>query len=785
MRKIFLYGSSIAAVIFAILLASVFTPLPQNLLKRDELQSMTITDFRGVLLRETLNDQDGRAHWTALAEISPLLQQATIAVEDKRFFSHPGVDPIAVTRAVATNLRMLSFSSGGSTITQQVVKTFFPPGRRTISSKLREAWYALRLERMLSKPQILEEYLNRVSYGSNLRGAEAASWHYFHKHARDLSLAEAAFLAGIPNAPTSLNPFTHMAQARARQRLVLRRMRDQGRIAQDECERAMNQPLQLQSPRTIFRAPHVCDMVVKQYEKMNAARVATTIDEALQEELLPVIDLHLARLKNRNVTNAAVVVIENSTGEIRALVGSRNYFDETKDGQVNGATALRQPGSAIKPLMYALALESGHTAAEIVPDIPTAIPDLRGDYVPENYDRTFHGPVSIRRALACSYNVPAVRVLESVGKDLFLQRLRLSGFTSLTNTAEYYGYGLTLGNAEVSLMELANAYRMLANKGVWSPVILVKEARRADGSVVTIPDARPSHRVYTEEAACIISDILSDASARAPAFGAAFRFPFQCAVKTGTTKEYKDNWTVGFTSRYTVGVWAGNFDGSVMHGVSGVTGAGQIFTDIMTLLHTAPYGVAPQSFEMASGVARATICPRSGVKPTDRCPNTTTELFTKDALPTRACAVHRAFVVTDDRGGELEKVFECYGPEYAAWRQSSGLPVPPADAVPARPEAKQAGALSSPKKLRIASPNNGDCYKIDPALRREYQTITVRGFYPDGAENVRLMIDGGTEIVFSPSGYRWKLEKGVHQFQLIAMVKNVRTSSRPVTITVE
>jgi penicillin-binding protein 1C len=371
----------------------------------------------------------------------------------------------------------------------------------------------------MSKDSILEQYLNRVSYGSSIRGAESAAWRYFHKHASDLSLAESAFLAGLPNAPTLLNPYTHPSQARSRQMLVLRRMRDRVMITQDDFERASAQTLQLRSPEAIFRAPHVCDMIVKQYDAMHAASVTTTIDEALQEELMPVIETHLALLKKRNVTNAAVVVIENRTGEVRALVGSRDYFNDEISGQVNGATALRQPGSAIKPLMYALAVEEGRTAAEIVPDIPTAIPDIRGDYVPENYDKQFHGPVSIRTALACSYNVPAVRVLESIGKEVFLQKLRMCGFTSLTGTSDYYGYGLTLGNAEVSLVELTNAYRILANKGEWSPLVLVKEAKRQDGQIVTIPDVRPSQRVYSEQAAFLISDILSDASARAPAFG--------------------------------------------------------------------------------------------------------------------------------------------------------------------------------------------------------------------------------------------------------------------------
>jgi penicillin-binding protein 1C len=770
------------AVLLAVLLASVFVPLPDGGIRKEKFQSLSITDRRGVLLRQSLNDEEGRGQWMPLAAIAPSLRQATIAVEDKRFFVHPGVDPIAVVRSLVVNLRSMSFASGGSTITQQVVRNLYPRPR-TVAAKLREAWYALRLERMSSKDDILEQYLNRVSYGNNLRGAEAASQFYFHKHALDLSLAESALLAGLPNAPTLLDPYTRRAAAEARKAIVLRRMVDQNVISREEYDRAAAQPLQLQPRAAVFRAPHVCEMIVQQYRSMNVAAVTTTIDEALQERITPIIGSHLHRLAKKNVTNAAVIVIENATGAIRVLIGSGDYFNERTSGQVNGVLALRQPGSAIKPLMYALAFDRGRSPGEIIPDLPTAIPDVRGDYVPENYDRTFHGPVSIRTALACSYNVPAVRVLESIGREPFLRQLRSLGFTSLTQTSEYYGYGLTLGNAEVSLLELTNAYHALANGGEWRPAVLVADATTSDGMPVTIPDVHPPRTVYTPEAAFLVSDILSDDAARRPAFGSAFRLPFPCAVKTGTTKDYKDNWTVGYTTRYTVGVWAGNFNGSPMQGVSGVTGAGQIFTDVMLLLHSPPYGTPPEKFPIPSGVEQRTICPRSGLPPTTVCPYRVTEWsMTKysSSLSREHCSVHCLFTVRGEHGIPAERMYELFPPEYASWQQAEGIPVPPADAVPAG----RAAAAAEPR-LAIASPNNGDHFKIDPALRREYQTITIRGFFPRPAEEVRLAIDGDAGIPFSSAGYSWRLQKGVHQFQLIGMLHAHRIASTVVTITVE
>ncbi|MFA6542377.1 MAG: penicillin-binding protein 1C, partial [Bacteroidota bacterium] len=713
---------TIGGVLIVLGIASVFLPMPKEDFSPQSVQSLRVADRNGIVLREFFNDQQGRGVWKPLDEISPFVRTATIAVEDKRFYTHFGIDPIAVARSIAENVRSFSFKSGGSTITQQVIRNVYHHPR-TLLYKVLEMWYALRLERTLNKEGILEQYLNRAPYGNQLFGIEAASRWYFEKPAKDLSPAEAALLAALPNSPSYLNPNRNLTAALSRQRTVLQRMKDQHYLSADAYRRAEIQPVQVVPPEAHFKAPHAVQMALSLQPNVQSGTIATTIDFPMQEQVQWLVRGHLNKLRSKNVHNAAVVVIDNETMEIRALVGSADFFDEKNDGQVNGATAFRQPGSSIKAFTYACALEHGLTPATILPDIPTAIPDHHGDYVPENYDRHYHGPVRARTALACSYNVPAVRVLQLIGKSALLNTLRNAGCTSLDKDAEFYGYGLTLGNAEVSLLELTTAYTLFPNKGVWHPSLLVQH----EDSL-----AAP-HRVFNEETVCLLTDMLKDPIARRPAFGGNFYFPFQCAVKTGTTKDYKDNWTMGFTTRYTVGVWVGNFDGEEMRRVSGVSGAGPIFTDVMTFLHRPPFGVAPDDFEIPNTLVQKTVCARSGKLPAAACAKTIDEWFLFGSEPTEACAVHKEFFVREQDGRRVKKTFEIFPREYSQWMQSAGISVPPPDAVPVAEQKKTARYT-----LEIVSPNSGDYYKIDPVLRSEYQTISIAGFVPDGCRDVKL-----------------------------------------------
>jgi penicillin-binding protein 1C len=772
----------VVAVVLAAFL-STFIPIDRQDFAPQASQSLRVEDRHGILLRAFLNEKEEWGEWKPVDQISPLLVQATVAVEDKRFYSHPGIDPAGIFRAFYDNVRALRFVSGGSTITQQVIRSVHRRPR-SLSGKFMELWEATRLERSFSKKEILEQYLNRAPYGNQLTGVQSAALCYFGKTAATVSLAEAAYLAALPNAPSSLNPYKNPEGALRRQRIVLERMREQGFISQSEFDRAIVQPVTINPREAVFRTPHVVAMVARELSAIPGAAVAhTTIDYSLQEVVQSLLRGHLASLSKKNVTNGAVVIIENATGAVRTLVGSADFFDERIQGQVNGATALRQPGSAIKPLTYSLALASGETPATIIPDLPLHLPDKNGDYIPENYDRRFHGPVRLRTALACSYNIPAVRMLQRVGQESLLELIRSAGITSVTESAEYYGFGLTLGNAEVSLLELTNAYATLARQGMWKPATIIGEVRDHQNRLIDRPPVAADRQVIDRKVAFLVADILSDPRARRPAFGNAFHFPFSCAVKTGTTKEYRDNWTIGFTTDYTVGVWVGNFDGSVMRGVSGMTGAGQVFSDVMLYL-VGKYSL-PGGFAVPPGLVKAAICPRSGMLPTRDCQNSVVEWFIKGTAPSQRCDEHQRFQFVDDDGSRKERVFEVLPAEYSDWSAEQHIAAPPPQAVRVRTGDNRIGVNRSGAPLAIILPNDGDIYKIDPTLRPEYQTVKVVGLIGNGTSGVELEVDGISRIPYDSRGTWWQLQRGTHTLKLHGTRNQKRIASRTVTIHVE
>jgi penicillin-binding protein 1C len=741
------------------------------------------------MLREVLNDQQGRGEWMTYEKISPWLIKATIAIEDKRFRYHPGVDVCALFRAVLQNIRAREFRSGASTITQQVIRNVYHHPR-TIPSKILEAWYAFRLEHMMTKNEILEQYLNRAPYGNQLFGVETASRTYFNKPANDISLAEAAFLAALPNAPSSLNPYGKLETTMMRQRIVLRRMFDHHDITRDEYDRAVEQPVRVLPVDVAFRAPHAVEMISRHYSRYpDAVKIQSTLDAPLQQEIQFLVRNHLERLKKKNVLNAAVVVLENKTGAVRVLLGSANYFDAATQGQINGALALRQPGSAMKPFTYATAFQMGLTPATLLADVPTNIPDNHGDYVPENYDKKFHGPVRARTALGCSYNVPAVRVLRSIGKETLMQTLHSVGFTSLTHPSEYYGLGLTLGNAEVSLLELTNAYRALANDGEWTPMSLIQSIKTYEDKPIELPpmdiEQGTPLRVFDEPAVFMLTDVLMDPNARRPAFGSALQLPFPCAVKTGTTKDYKDNWTIGYTTEYTVGVWVGNFDGTPMRGVSGVSGAGQVFVDVMTFLYSRRPDLSPPPFTVPGGIIQKRICSRSGLLPTGNCRKSILEWFYTSALPREYCTVHRRFMVMNERGEKLSKVFEVYPPEFNEWVEAEHIPQPPPSAQPGTADDAATGKTIHRPQLSIVMPGNGEIFKIDPILRPEYQSIKIVGIIPEGISNVHLKLDDEQELLYNPDGVWWGLQRGIHTFHLEGDRHSKKIVSKEIKIFVE
>jgi len=740
-----------ALLIFpGLLFLSFFLPFPKGKLAPGPVISLRLEDRNGVLLREVLSDEGGRCRWVGLEDISPHVLRATLAAEDKQFFFHRGVNSLAVLRALLQNLRHGEVVSGASTITQQLVRNLVP-GPRTVWTKLREAWLALRLERTVSKREILTQYINRISYGNQAFGIEAASRLYFDKPSSLLSLAEAAFLAAIPRSPALLNPYRAFHSVKKRQIDILAKMEGWGFMRGAEREMAETEDLLLRPASERFRAPHFCDWILGQVppaDRKSLSVIRTTLDYELQRKIETLLRNGLSAMRDRGISNGAAVVLDNGTGEVLSLVGSRDFFDEIHDGQVNGALALRQPGSTLKAFTYGLALENGLTAASLIDDSPAQVNRVEGNYRPQNSDRRYHGLISLRAALACSYNIPAVAVLQAIGPDLLYRRLHSLGFDSLKQDPGFYGLGLTLGNGEVSLLELTRAYSSFARQGLYMREKSIHRLLGKDGQEMQAPVRERAERVFSPQVAFIITHILSDPDARRPSFGYhnPLVLPFAVAAKTGTSKDFRDNWTVGYSRKFSVGVWVGNFEGEPMHNVSGISGCGPLFKDIMLLLQEKETGM---EFPEPAGLIRADVCPLSGQKPTGSCPAVAAEVFIDGTEPRDPCAYH-----AENPGGQVT---------------AGGSGNPP-----------------GPSRFEIAFPRDGDTFKLDPVLRKEHQRIKLRAAVPraEGISRVEWWVNG-TKVgeAESPSfALFWNLRPGSYTIKAKLIRDGSPSESAPVKV---
>jgi penicillin-binding protein 1C len=573
-------------------------------------------------------------------------------------------------------------------------------------AKLTEAWAALSLERHWTKDRILEEYLNRLDYGDLQVGLASASADYFEKPPGDLSAAEAAFLAGIPQAPSRLDPFKHIEAAKARQRWVLSRMHANGFLDDLAYARALAEPLRLRQHDRDFEAPFFVDLLLERRGTLppEGGTVKATVDLSFNRWIEEVISGQLQRLADKNVTAAAAVVIDNSSGEVLALCGSGDYF-EPGIGQINGAWSACSAGSALKPFTYIRALEQGAFPGSVVADVPTDFPTETGLYHPNNYNHRFYGPVTLRFALANSLNVAAIKVLEQAGgPGTLYATLQRAGITTLEHPAAYYGLGLTIGNGEVRLLELTNAYAVLARLGVYKPFRLLKENETAMRSASGRSDAATlgsARRIFDERAAYLLADMLSDNQARAGTFGLnsylAFDFPVAC--KTGTSSNYRDNWTFGFTPEFTVGVWVGNPDNSPMHGITGVTGAAPIFREIMLRLRDR-YGTS--WYQAPPGIEHGFIDPLTGHRVQASQPGSVQEIYAFAPEPARS--------EDYDAAGRVR-----LPEEYQAWVAS---------------DQNTLGDLLAgnrlPQHLRILEPAAGSLYYFDRGLPAQDQRLVLR-----------------------------------------------------------
>ncbi len=742
-----------------LLAAALFValPLPEDLLGRRRLAAVRFLDREGGLLREVPSPLDTRGlPLPAAAPIPPQVRLAFLAAEDRRFGRHPGVDPLALARAVAQNLRAGRVVSGASTIPQQLARLLVPRPR-TLLGKAREALWALRLTAHLPADALLREYLDRVALGHDLRGVEAAAGAYFGRPAAALSTGQAALLAGLARAPASADPWSAPQAARARQRAVLDRMVAAGWLSPGAAREAAAAPLDLVKPERTFRAPHLVTWLAGQQRAAQEAlsEVTTTLDPALQADVQAILREQVKG--DPRLGQAAALVLDNRSGEVLAYAGSVDFLDEARLGQNDGVRTPRQPGSALKPFAYGLALASGFTPATVLSDVETHLATPGGDWVPRNYDRRTHGPVRLRVALASSYNVPAVRLAEALGPDRVLEVLRAAGFASLDRSAGHYGAGLVLGNGDVTLWELAAAYRGLALGGVLTPPTAVLRRRDAAGRELPGPPAVAPRAFLPPEAVHLLTDVLADDGARAPAFGLdhALRLPFPVAAKTGTSHAFVDNWTAGFSSEVTVAVWVGNFDGRPMHGVSGITGAAPIFARAM---RRAMQGRAPQALVDRGRFEHRAVCALSGQLAGRACPSAVEELFLPGTAPSEPCAMHR-------RDGAGRPVLDV-GPAFQAWARAEGLHDEPGAAAPERGEAgpasrepREAGALLRPR--------HGDHYLLEAGIPEGAQAIPVRVRPPAGHLVVEIRTDdGAVQRLGPPFAGRITPRPGQHRVEL-------------------
>jgi 1A family penicillin-binding protein len=630
--------------LFMPVLVFIFTsdlPDPYKLSANAIPKTTKIYDRNNVLLYEIYANQNRTI--VKLTDIPSDLQKATIAIEDKDFYSHPGFDIRGIARAAYSNAQNNDLQ-GGSTLTQQLIKSAFLTPSPTLQRKVKEIILAFWAERIYTKNQILELYFNYVPYGGTAWGIQAASEVYFGKQVQDLTLAESAFLAGMPKAPSIYSPYANEGNTlwKKRQKEVLNAMTQEGYISKKEAEEAAKVELSFKEPNVPLRAPHfvmhVRKLLVEKYGlsevERGGLRIVTTLDFSLQEKVQRVVHDEVVANEYLLVSNGAAVVTEPGTGEILAMVGSRDYFDQEHDGNVNLTTQSRQPGSTVKLITYAQALMNGMTEASIIEDAPLAIRTSDGRvYAPVNYDGTYRGRIPLRLAFANSLNTTAVRVAQQVGVDAIVNLGTDMGITTWDDPKRY-GLSITLGGAEATMVDLATVFGTVANSGKRVDLDPFLEIKNSEGEVVYEARAQPK-QVLSEGVAFILSDILADNNARSLAFGtnSILNIPGRrVSVKTGTSDNKKDNWTVGYTPDYVVATWVGNNDGTPMSQnlASGITGAAPMWSKIMTsLLANEASGSAVQvpdsvvrkncfgrTVFFVRGTENSTACPTSYPLPT-------------------------------------------------------------------------------------------------------------------------------------------------------------------------
>ncbi|MBF0106931.1 MAG: penicillin-binding protein 1C [Deltaproteobacteria bacterium] len=744
-----------------------------------DLLSTNIYSSEGVLLRQIPSKAGTFQRWADLKNMGDKITLATLHAEDKRFYTHAGIDLKSTVRAALQNIRHGRIISGASTITQQIIR-IAKKRDRNLKDKIKTVAEAVWLDLSMSKAEQLELYLNLISYGGSNVGIYEAGLDYFNLTPDKLSLAQSAFLAVIPRSPQRLNPRKNFEVIQKLKQGLLAGLLHDGRITTEAYQHAMEEIITIK-PQTKrnFLAPHFTEQVRRLHTATGAINMTTSLKMDLQSKVEKIVQRHLAESAGHNIQNAAVVVIENHSGRILAWVGSPSFFKSENQGQVDGVVAYRQPGSALKPFTYALGLNQGLTPASILPDIRTNYSLTDGErYSPRNYNRVYHGPVRLREALAGSLNVPAVHMAKIVGPQKILTLLNSMGF-HLKDPPWHYGLGITLGNAEVRLLDLANAYAMLARGGVWQPVRLTLDH---DSLLFPSNENHKSQEILSPEVAALISDILADEKTRNHFFGLKhpFHFDVPVAVKTGTSSNFKDNWAMGYTQDITVGVWAGNVSGDPMQGTTGATGAGPMLRDVINHAIT----LYPERSALFDGqrLKQIVICPLSGKMAGPHCRHKITEYFLPGTEITESCEYHHKIKI-DKRNGLLadacpkrfvrEETGVVYPELFKGWAMEYGRGI--------HDYSPLCGPIKEDAAIKIVFPDEGSRFLIDPSKQAAFQSIPLKISFKGTLDQIDWFVDDQFyQSAKSPYTVRYPLKPGKHTF----MAKSGAASSQVVNIVV-
>jgi penicillin-binding protein 1C len=740
-----------------------------------------VLDRHGALLRELPSDTGRRGRPLPLDEIGDRLVVTTLVSEDREFYDHDGIDHAALARAMKQNVAHARLVSGASTVTQQLVKmldTEGEPGARTLAGKLIEMARAQNLEEDADKSEILAQYLNRLPYGHGLVGPEAAAQGYFGVSAKDLSWAQASFLAVLPRAPSFLDPYRHPERVRLRQAALIEALHETGYLTELERDRALAESLEARPLCHPFHAPHLIETLRVDGELAGSDITQTTLDLELQADVEGMVSTHLAALARQDepggADDAAVLVVDNASGEVLAYVGSADFHDPEIAGQVDMVRALRQPGSSLKPFVYALAFANGHTGPQMLPDVPTRFVEGGGEYDPRNFHRGFEGPISAREALASSLNVPAVRLTAELGVDALLELLHRLGLESLNRDPEHYGVALALGSGEVRLWDLAGAYVTLARGGDRV------ELRATVADRAAIGEARTGTDVIASEVAAAVTEALSDPLARARLLAgrSPFDLGFPVAVKTGTSSGYRDTWAVGYTSERTVAVWLGNADGAPTNELTGASGAGPLFGDVMRRAMREVSTRAP--LWDADLLTTVEVCPLSGLPAGPACPDRVRHRFARGHVPDEPCRVHRHArhahdgLVCDEDGPLTVAVFP---DEYAAWLEAQpvGAPGRSPHGIEWHPAVALRGCADEeahvPAMLRLEQPLTGTAFLaeadgtalVQVQARLEGANSGLRG----RLEAIEVLVDGQVvDQAGAPFAQMVRVPRGDHELSV-------------------